>query len=96
MSRKNYASKQARRTQRAELPVILPDFGADTDGLWAIEVTNGSGRKVVEVAGTKSSAWDWAEQAGARGGIADGYWYPVSIASAANLVRGRTESFILV
>lgn len=96
MARKNYASKAARRTQRAELPEIELSFSADVTGLWAVEMTNGSGRKVVDVYGTKATAWDWAETAGARGGVAEGHWWPVDITSAANLVRGEAESFILV
>lgn len=96
MPRKNFASKSARRQQHPELPVILPAFLADTTGEWAVEMTNGSGRKVITMHGTKSSVWDWAEKAGARGGIGKGYWYPVDLTSAANLVTGDDGSFLLV
>jgi hypothetical protein len=88
MPRKN------RRAPQPELPIVLPDFGATVTGLWAITMTNGSSQKVVEVYGTKASAWDWAEAAGAQGGIAPGYWLPRSITSAANVVS--QDPFLVV
>lgn len=97
MSRKNFRTKQARRAQFPDLPVILPSFLADTEDTYAVEVTNGSGRKVVEVYGTKSGAWSWTTEAGKRGGLGAGNWWPVDITPAANLVRSdESESFLLV
>jgi hypothetical protein len=75
------------RQPMPELPVILPDFGATVEGLWSVTLTNNFGTKVIQVQGTKASAWDWAEVAGSRGGIAHGFWYPVEIECAARVVE---------
>lgn len=86
-----------RRNNRApqpELPVILPSFTGSTPGTWVIEMTNGSGVKRIETTGTRLSAWNWAAEAGVRGGIADGYWWPFGITRAANVVS--TEPFVAV
>ena len=78
--------RRNRREPQPSLPIILPDFGSDVTGLWSVAMTNGSAVTAIEVYGTKSTAWDWAAEAGARGGIAPGYWHPITITHAANVV----------
>jgi hypothetical protein len=57
------------------------DALSDTQGLWAVTVSNGSGTQVLEVAGTQRTVWTWAAEAGRRGGIGVGgeLWTPTGI-----------------
>lgn len=86
MARKNYRSKSARKLSRAELPIVLPSFLADVEAEYDVTVTNGSGVQHVTLNGTKSSVWEWAQEAGRRGGFGPGHWYPIGITVASNVV----------
>jgi hypothetical protein len=53
---------------------------SDTQAVYAVTVTNGSGTKVIEVAGTQATVWTWAEVAASHGAFGPGAWHPVSLA----------------
>lgn len=88
MSRKN------RRAPQRQFRKIDIGFLDDVVMDWAVTLTNGSGRTTVEVTGTRKSAWAWAAEAGAQGGIKPGTWYPVDITSANDV--SYTGSFHII
>lgn len=89
MPRKNARPKHRRGSIET---LLLDDVVMD----WVVELTNGSGRTTVEVSGSKKSAWQWAVEAGARGGIKPGYWYPVDIHSANDVFYLHDDYFITI
>ncbi len=88
-----------RKNRRQAAPVMsrIPLAFSNPEGTWVIELTNGSGVTTVTLDGTKDNAWQWAEKAGAEGGIKPGTWYPTDIHSADDVFfQGSPDKFVVI